>query len=203
MELVFSGSESLGPLSLPLGGRLKGTQKRARKRALLGPRWFARNRNNPFGKNGGDDETRTRDLCRDSDQWSGRWESNPVNQHYDGPLLTSKYWDSNNWAPPTRCAKARSGTVPSHDDNGFIIEWLYPPRNAWSADVSRVPSASGELQSIVRAIFIRPFRPNSFPAGFMASETPSLYSTMRSPGCGLMGVPRKRPSSRYCSQKKH
>src|SRR5216684_3339905 len=60
-----------------------------------------------------------------SDQWSGRWESNPVNQHYDGPLLTSKYWDSNNWAPPTRCAKARSGTVPSHDDNGFIIEWLY------------------------------------------------------------------------------
>ena len=125
MELVFSGSESLGPLSLPLGGRLKGTQKRARKRALLGPRWFARNRNNPFGKNGGDDETRTRDLCRDSDQWSGRWESNPVNQHYDGPLITSKYWDSNNWAPPTRCAKARSGTVPSHDDNGFIIEWLY------------------------------------------------------------------------------
>ena len=51
--------------TLPLGGRLKGTQKRARKRALLGPRWFARNRNNPFGMNGGDDETRTRDLCRD------------------------------------------------------------------------------------------------------------------------------------------
>src|SRR5882724_2844706 len=61
-----------------------------------------------------------------------------------------------------------------------------PPRNAWSADVSRVPSASGELQSSVRAIFLRPFRPNSFPAGFVASETPSLYSTMRSPGCGLM-----------------
>jgi hypothetical protein len=58
-----------------------------------------------------------------------------------------------------------------------------PPRNAWSADVSRVPSASGELQSTARAIFIRPFRPNSFPAGFVASETPSLYSTMRSPGC--------------------
>jgi len=46
--------------------RPKGTQKRARKRALLGPRWFRRNQCNSFGKNGGDDETRTRDLCRDS-----------------------------------------------------------------------------------------------------------------------------------------
>ena len=44
----------------------KWTPKRAQKRALLGPRWFQRNRNNSFGKNGGDDETRTRDLCRDS-----------------------------------------------------------------------------------------------------------------------------------------
>ena len=31
---------------------------------------------------------------------------------------------SNNSALPTRCAYARSDTVPSHDDNGFIIEWL-------------------------------------------------------------------------------
>jgi len=44
----------------------KGTQKRARKRALLGPQWFHRNQCNSFGMNGGDDETRTRDLCRDS-----------------------------------------------------------------------------------------------------------------------------------------
>ena len=43
----------------------KGTQKRARKRALLGPRWFRRSQCNSFGMNGGDDETRTRDLCRD------------------------------------------------------------------------------------------------------------------------------------------
>jgi hypothetical protein len=43
----------------------KGTPKRARKRALLGPRWFQRNPRNSFGMNGGDDETRTRDLCRD------------------------------------------------------------------------------------------------------------------------------------------
>jgi len=35
------------------------------KRALLGPQWFARNRNNSFGMNGGDDGTRTRGLCRD------------------------------------------------------------------------------------------------------------------------------------------
>src|SRR6267154_5563997 len=32
---------------------------------LLGPRWFCRNQCNSFGKYGGDDETRTRDLCRD------------------------------------------------------------------------------------------------------------------------------------------
>ena len=42
--------------------RPKGTQKRARKRALLGPRWFRRNQCNSFVS----DETRTRDLCRDS-----------------------------------------------------------------------------------------------------------------------------------------
>jgi hypothetical protein len=46
--------------------RPKGTRKRAQKRALLGPQWFQRNPCNPFGMNGGDDETRTRDLCRDS-----------------------------------------------------------------------------------------------------------------------------------------
>ena len=38
----------------------------ARKRALLRPRWFRRKQPNSFEKNGGDDETRTRDLCRDS-----------------------------------------------------------------------------------------------------------------------------------------
>src|ERR1700730_5536227 len=47
-----------------LAGR-KGTQKRAQKRALLGPRWFRENQRKCFGMNGGDDETRTRDLCRD------------------------------------------------------------------------------------------------------------------------------------------
>jgi len=40
--------------------------KRARKRALLGPRWFDLTQPNSFGMNGGDDGTRTRDLCRDS-----------------------------------------------------------------------------------------------------------------------------------------
>jgi hypothetical protein len=44
----------------------KRDKKRARNRALLGPRWFRRNQGNSFGMNGGDDETRTRDLCRDS-----------------------------------------------------------------------------------------------------------------------------------------
>ena len=52
----------------PCGHRsgLKGTQKRARKRALLGPQWFQGNPHNSFGMNGGDDGTRTRGLCRDS-----------------------------------------------------------------------------------------------------------------------------------------
>src|SRR4029077_664436 len=45
--------------------RRKRAQKRARKRALLGHGWFRRNSCNSFGMNGGDDETRTRDLCRD------------------------------------------------------------------------------------------------------------------------------------------
>ena len=44
----------------------KGTQKRAQKRALLGPRWFRHNSRKWFRKNGGDDGTRTRGLCRDS-----------------------------------------------------------------------------------------------------------------------------------------
>jgi len=44
----------------------KGTQKRARKHALLGPRWFREKQRKCFGKNGGDDGTRTRGLCRDS-----------------------------------------------------------------------------------------------------------------------------------------
>src|SRR5882724_3746290 len=36
--------------------------KKARKRALLGPRWFRENQRKCRRKNGGDDETRTRDL---------------------------------------------------------------------------------------------------------------------------------------------
>jgi hypothetical protein len=43
-----------------------GPRRICSKRALLGLRWFLRNRDTAFGKNGGDDETRTRDLCRDS-----------------------------------------------------------------------------------------------------------------------------------------
>jgi integrase len=43
----------------------KGT-KRARNAPFSGPRRFLQNPPNSFGKNGGDDETRTRDLCRDS-----------------------------------------------------------------------------------------------------------------------------------------
>ena len=39
--------------------------KRVQKCTLLHPRWFHRRRRNSFGMNGGDDETRTRDLCRD------------------------------------------------------------------------------------------------------------------------------------------
>ena len=35
------------------------------KCTLLHPRWFDRSRRNSCGMNGGDDETRTRDLCRD------------------------------------------------------------------------------------------------------------------------------------------
>jgi hypothetical protein len=49
----------------------KTVQKRAPKRALLHPRWFQGNQPNSFGKDGGDDETRTRDLCRDSAAWIG------------------------------------------------------------------------------------------------------------------------------------
>jgi hypothetical protein len=40
--------------------------KRAQNVPFLCPRWFRRNRRKSFRKNGGDDETRTRDLCRDS-----------------------------------------------------------------------------------------------------------------------------------------
>ena len=36
------------------------------KCVFLHPRWFHRSLRNSFGMNGGDDETRTRDLCRDS-----------------------------------------------------------------------------------------------------------------------------------------
>jgi len=43
----------------------KGT-KRARNVPFLRPQWFQLNPSNSFRKNGGDDETRTRDLCRDS-----------------------------------------------------------------------------------------------------------------------------------------
>ena len=37
------------------------------KCVFLHPRWFHRSLRNSFGMNGGDDETRTRDLCRDRD----------------------------------------------------------------------------------------------------------------------------------------
>ena len=47
-----------------LATQKKGT-KRARNAPFLCPRWFRQNSPNSFGKNGGDDETRTRDLCRD------------------------------------------------------------------------------------------------------------------------------------------
>src|ERR1700730_17401926 len=50
---------------------------RARKRALSRPRWFERNPCNSFGMNGWDDETRTRDLCRDSFQRHGRARTAP------------------------------------------------------------------------------------------------------------------------------
>src|SRR5882724_444209 len=43
----------------------KGT-KRARNAPFSRPRWFRQNSPHSFGMNGGDDETRTRDLCRDS-----------------------------------------------------------------------------------------------------------------------------------------
>src|SRR6266403_2376770 len=36
-----------------------------------GTRWVQRNSGNPFRRNGGDDETRPRDLCRDSAAWIG------------------------------------------------------------------------------------------------------------------------------------
>src|SRR5215469_70319 len=39
--------------------------KRVQKCVFLHPRWFDRSRCNSCGMNGGDDETRTRDLCRD------------------------------------------------------------------------------------------------------------------------------------------
>jgi hypothetical protein len=47
-----------------LATQKKGT-RRARSAPFLRPRWFQRTPPNSFGKNGGDDETRTRDLCRD------------------------------------------------------------------------------------------------------------------------------------------
>ena len=40
--------------------------KRAQKRVLLDPRWLQGNSTNSCTKNGGDDGTRTRGLCRDS-----------------------------------------------------------------------------------------------------------------------------------------
>ena len=43
----------------------KGTKK-ARNAPFSRPRWFQRNSAKSFGMNGGDDGTRTRDLCRDS-----------------------------------------------------------------------------------------------------------------------------------------
>src|SRR5438445_784015 len=44
--------------------RRKGTKK-ARNAPFSRPRWFQRNSAKSFGMNGGDDGTRSRDLCRD------------------------------------------------------------------------------------------------------------------------------------------
>jgi Phage integrase family len=67
ISLVFSSDKDGAPLVArqETVGRRKGAQKGA-KRALFAPRWFQLNLDNCFRKNGGDDETRTRDLCRDS-----------------------------------------------------------------------------------------------------------------------------------------
>jgi hypothetical protein len=50
-----------------LARQKKGT-KRARNAPFSRPRWFPQTPPNSFEINGGDDETRSRDLCRDSDQ---------------------------------------------------------------------------------------------------------------------------------------
>ena len=46
--------------------RHKEDTKKGTKCALLGPQWFGINQRKCFGKNGGDDGTRTRGFCRDS-----------------------------------------------------------------------------------------------------------------------------------------
>jgi hypothetical protein len=55
---------------------------------FLCPRWFQQNPPNSFGMNGGDDETRTRDLCRDSSlrplKHPGKRLSNPYRTHGKG-----------------------------------------------------------------------------------------------------------------------
>ena len=48
-----------------------------------------------------------------------------------------------------------------------------------------LPNVSAEVVSSARASAMRSSRPSSLPAGLVASETPSLYSTMRSPGSGF------------------
>jgi hypothetical protein len=53
-----------------LGKRLYSKEQKGHKKgaecALFAPSMVSRNCANHFGMNGGDDETRTRDLCRDS-----------------------------------------------------------------------------------------------------------------------------------------
>ena len=62
--LVRQSAKRRKPPTVLLPSEKKGT-KRARNAPFSRPRWFERNPCNSFGMNGGDDGTRTRDLCRD------------------------------------------------------------------------------------------------------------------------------------------
>ena len=98
--------------------------------AFLRPQWFGRNRYKFFGKYGGDDETRTRDLCRDRDR--GDCQSTPKSSktsHFVGWVVGWKL---------ARSSEEFASAYATRAEHFFDRLWLD------SADLHFVPHGSRE-----------------------------------------------------------
>jgi hypothetical protein len=122
-------------------------QKRAPERALLHPRWFKRNQPKSFGMNGGDDETRTRDLCRDRREVN-RWRTQ--NQQVTCAVVGNRwgYWAASGEFCSTVCSTLLG---PGERDTAASMQLsvepsplpgcLYCPRQM--SEFSTIPSDAG------------------------------------------------------------